>query len=361
MHRLPIAQGLQKQGHHIGVLTQNTGRKAEIEALGFEFLDLPLDRKGTNLFTEAKTWLQTYKAYKAYQPDVVYQVTIKPIIYGLIAAKFLKIKTLNTVCGLGYAFSEEAPFWLQKTVSILYRFGFSKAQTITFFENTDDKKVFEDQEILKPYHTAKVVKGVGVDLDRYSPISKSIKKQKLQIILPSRMLWDKGIREFCEAAKMLQKEYQDEVCFKLYGKIDTENPQAVPESYFQSQYIKGYLEWKGFATDMKTIYQETNIVVLPSYYREGMPTVLAEAAAMGIPCISTNSVGCRDAIDHEKNGLLIPPKSTEALVTALKKLLRNPELRTTMGQKGREKAQKEFDSKKITAIYLENFKKLLND
>lgn len=361
LHRVPIAQSLSDYGYEIVVLTKDTGRRKEIENLGFQFVNINIDRKGTNIFREIKTLIEVYKVYKKINPDLVYQVTVKPIIYGSLVSKVLTNKNINTICGLGYVFSNPKKKILRKIVSLFYKLSLSGAKSHTFFENEDDRNVFIENGIISTIADTTVVNGVGVHLEKFHPnkINKSVKK--LTVTLATRMLWNKGVLEFVEAAKLLQKKYFDSVEFKLYGITDTGNRESIPNTYLKSITIGNYLKWYGFESDMVNVYSNSDIVTLPSFYGEGLPTVLAEACAMGLPIVTTDSVGCRECVDEGINGFKVPIKSVKALAEAIEKLIISSELRVRMGKASRLKAEREFDQRKIIGQYEEVYERMLNE
>ncbi|WP_010522389.1 glycosyltransferase family 4 protein [Aquimarina agarivorans] len=361
LHRIPIVNSFRVDDVNIIIAAHDTGKSKEIRKLGFEFINIDFDRKGINLAAEIKVFIQIFKIYKKFKPIIVYQVTIKPIIYGLLIAKFFKVKAINTICGLGYVFSNENKIILRGVVVALYRIAFNNLDSHIFFENKDDLASFIKLNIIDTKNNYSVVNGVGVDLDKFkvSDVERSNSKQKIQIILPSRMLWDKGVKEFVEAARILKHKYSDKVFLKLYGMIDEGNPESVPEKYLNEIKIEGYLEWMGFEKDMVSVYKESDIVVLPSYYGEGLPTVLAEACAVGLPIITTDSVGCRECVDEGENGFKVSVKSAKELSEAMEKLILSKEMRIQMGINSRKKAEKEFDQNIIIKTYRRVFDQML--
>jgi len=360
MHIFPIINSLKRDGLDIYILTSNTGKKQEIIDHGFYFEDLKIDRKGVNIFLELKTILNIYKVYKKVQPNIVHQITIKPIIYGSVVSRFLNIKTINTVCGLGYSFVSPLNN-LNNYIALLgYRFALKYKKSFHFFENKNDRDFFVKRKIIIPNIKNQVINGVGANLEKYfvSQIEES-NDQKIVIALASRMLWEKGVKEFVEASKLLYRKYNGKIEFRLYGKIDNGNPGAVPQEYLESIEIKSYIKWFGFENDMFSVFEKSDIIVLPSFYGEGCPMVLMEACAMGLPIITTDSVGCRECIDDGVNGFMIPIKSVDKLVEALEKVILDKNLRTKMGLASRDKAEKDFDQEQIIKEYSKVFNRML--
>lgn len=361
LHRVSIVQGFEGMGYKIVVLTKDTGRKKEIEDLGFEFINLNLDRKGINVFKELGTIANIYKIYSEVNPVLTYQVTIKPIIYGSMVSRILKLKNINTICGLGYVFSNPNKKVLRKVISLLYKFSINKNNSHSFFENNDDLNTLISGNIVADISKCTVVNGVGVNLEKLYPFKTFSVDNKINIIFPSRMLWSKGVKEFVEAALLLRNRYRGKVFFKLYGMLDYGNRESVPESYLKSIYDSEYLEWFGFERDMVSVYQNCEMVILPSYYGEGLPTSLAEACAMGLPVVTTDSVGCRNCVDNGVNGFKVPVKSVDELAKAIETLILDKNLREQMGKASRVKAEKEFNQNIIINKYTEVFKKMMGE
>ena len=361
LHRVAIAKAFKKEGFRVIVAAKDTGKRNEIENLGFSFVNVNFDRKGLNPFFELVTLYNLFKLYKKNDIELAYQVTIKPIIYGSIVSRILEVKNINTICGLGHVYATDKLLMLRKMISYTYRFILNKKQTFTFFENKDDLKRFETLGILNAKSYVSVVNGTGVDLNKFFPTQKKTTSNKITITLASRMLWNKGIVEFVEAAKLLQHKYADKIEFKLYGIIDEGNRESITNTYLKSIAIDGYLKWYGFEADMVKVYSNSDIVTLPSYYGEGLPTVLAEACAMGLPIVTTDSVGCKECVDEGINGFKVPIKSAAALAVALEKLIIDKELRKIMGKASRIKAENKFDQKVIVNQYATILRTLLNE
>ena len=360
LHRSAIANSFKKEGYNITVATRNTGKKNNIIELGYNFVDVNFDRKETNIIKELRALIQLNKVFKDIKPDLVYQVTIKPVIYGGLLSKIYKAKIINTICGLGYVFSKSKYSFFKKGIIVLYKLSLKNSNSFTFFENKDDRNYFLKLNLVSKNNSG-VVNGAGVDLNKFNKIfyTEEDQDKKLVVILPTRMLWNKGIKEFVEAANILRDKYENKVFFKLYGMVDIDNPESIPVDYLNNIEIPDYLKWFGFVEDMVSVYNEANIVVLPSYYGEGLPTVLAEACAMKLPIITTNSVGCRECVDDGVNGFKIPIKSSKELAEAINKMLIDSCLRIEMGKASGIKAEREFDQIKIVSEYKRVFVSLL--
>jgi glycosyltransferase involved in cell wall biosynthesis len=317
-----------------------------------------MTRSGVNVFTEFKLFFEMFSLYRRVKPDIVYHVTMKPVIYGSIISRILNINTLNAISGLGYNFTESRRGLVQKVMSSLMRLGFASAKCCLLFENQDDYNELKALGIISPNNKVFFTKGVGADLDVFKPIMRN-ENEKIIILLPTRMLWDKGVKEFVDAALLLKEKYFGKVFFKLCGMIDLDNKEGIPQKYLDEIEIEDYLKWDGFQEDILVEYQNADIVVLPSY-REGMPTVLIEACAVGKPIVTTDAIGCRECVDEGFNGYKVPVKSVSELALAIEKLINSPDDRKRMGTYSRQKAVKGFNQKDFVNLHMTIFKSLLH-
>lgn len=358
-HRLCIAQEAVKQGWQVTVAAEDTGRASEIETEEIRFIDFPFSRSGTNPIEELKTLKNFYKLYKDLQPDVVHHITLKPVIYGSVVAKILKVKgVLNAVSGLGYNFTEGRSGIVSRIMIKKMRFGFARENVSIIFQNQDDYQELKDLKVIDFNNTIVFIKGSGVNLDTFKP-QEFLKRKKIKILLPTRMLWDKGVKEVREASDILKEKYSDKITFVLSGLADEENKAGVPSSYLNDWQGGDYVQWIGYQKDMVSVYQDADIVLLPSY-REGMPKTLIEACAMGKPIITTDAIGCRECVDEGINGFKVPVKSSRELAEAIIKMIENDSMRTEMGKQSRLKAIKEFDQKHVIAKHLNLYIQLIN-
>ncbi|GGF81742.1 glycosyltransferase family 4 protein [Wenyingzhuangia marina] len=357
LHRLEIAKEALNRDWRVVIAAKGTGKEHEIKEQGFEFVNIDITRSGTSMVKEFKTFFKLYFLYRKLQPEVVYQVTMKPVIYGTLVSKFLGISTLNSISGLGYNFTNERKGRVQNIMIKMMRYGFNKKKNSLVFENEEDCQELRNLNIINIQNTVNVIKGIGVNLNKFRPIEQQ-PSDKVRILLPTRMLWDKGVREFVEAAILLKKKYKEKAIFVLCGRLDTENKEAVPKEYLDKNTIEGYLEWIGNQEDMVTQYKNSDVVVLPSY-REGLPVVLMEACAMGKPIVTTNAVGCKECVEEGRNGYKVPVKSVLQLAEAIEKLIKSPEERIRMGQASRQKAEKEFDKTVVVKKHVNLCEELL--
>lgn len=358
-HRFCIAQEAVKQGWNVTVAAENTGRSFEIESEGIQFIDFKFSRSGTNPVGELKTLLNFYKLYQKTQPDVVHHITLKPVIYGTFISKIIGIKgVLNAVSGLGYNFTEGRSGIVSRIMIKMMRFGFSRKNVSVLFQNQDDYQELKQLGVFHYSNAVLFIKGSGVNLNVFYPI-KHREEDRICVLFPTRMLWDKGVRELRIASDLLREKYYNDIVFVLSGLADEENKAGVPSHYLNEWQDGEYVKWIGYQKDMLPVYRDADIVVLPSY-REGMPKTLIEACAMGKPIVTTDAIGCRECVDENVNGFKVPVKSTVDLAEAILKLVVNKSLRDEMGKQSRLKALREFDQITVVSKHMETYNKLLN-
>lgn len=341
-HRLIIAEEAQKRGYEVIVVAEDTGRAKEIEEKGIKFIAVKLSRSGINPYYELITLFNFLKIFIKYKPDIVHLITMKPVIYGSIVAKLLKIKgVVNAVSGLGYNFTESRNNMVSRTMLKLMKFGFKNENVIIIFQNKDDFNELKSLNVIAPANKIFLIKGSGVNLDEFYPTAFP-SFDKVKILLPIRMLWDKGVGELNEASKLLKAQYFDKIEFVLAGLIDEQNKSSVPVKYIEQWEEKDYVKWIGYQRNMFDVYSDAHIVVLPSY-REGIPKSLIEGCAMGRAIVTTNAVGCKECVDEGVNGLKVPVKDSISLAKSIAYLIDHPNKIIEMGKASRLKAEKEFD------------------
>ncbi|MFW3405385.1 glycosyltransferase family 4 protein [Aliarcobacter butzleri] len=314
----------------------------------FEYIDIEVNTKGTNPIEDLKTIYRYYKTYKKVKPDIVLQYTIKPNIYGTIAASLLQIPTINNIAGLGTLFIKQNI--VTKIAKWLYKISQKKA-TKVFFQNQDDFKMFVDEGLVQK-EKCDVLPGSGVDIEKFKPVEKKDDDGVFRFLLVSRMLWAKGIQEFVDTAKIIKEKY-DNVEFQLLGHLDMKSPTAISKQQMDIWVTDGYVNYLGSSDDVRVEIAQTDCIVLPSFYREGTPRILLESASMEKPIITTDNVGCRDAVDDGVNGYLCEIKNVQDLAHKMEMMLNLPEdERKAMGQAGRKKIVKGFDEKIVINKYL---------
>ena len=356
-HRLPIARKALKDGFKVVVITKVSKHRDVIESEGFELVPIGINRGGMNLFFELRTISTLYSYYKKYNPDIVHHVAIKPVIYGTLVARLIgSIKIVNAMAGLGFIFisNKKKVKLLRLFIHRLFRFLFDNKNGQLILQNKDDLDYFTKNKLVKKDQVT-IIRGSGVDIKKFIPVEECIGIPI--VMLASRMLWDKGVGEFIEAAKILKQEGV-EARFVLVGDSDPENPASIPNAQLSEWHELGIVEWWGERGNMHEMLTQAHIVCLPSY-REGLPKVLLEAASCGKPIIATDVPGCREIVHDGENGILVPLKDSIALASAIKELIDNSEKRKSMGINGRRLVESEFSEDIVVTQTLMAYQELL--
>jgi glycosyltransferase involved in cell wall biosynthesis len=357
-HRLPIARAARDAGAHVLVVAGDSGKGTAIRAEGFEFIALPIARRGLNPIQDLRTLWFLKRTYQRLRPKLVHHVTIKPVLYGSIAARLVGgIAVVNAVSGLGYAFMsrDRRARAIRPFVRALYRIALGRPNSRTIFQNPDDLSDVVKMGAVQPRH-AVLIRGAGVDCARFRPAPEP---SGLPIVLlASRMLWDKGVKEFVEAAGII-RGHDKTARFVLVGAPDVGNPSAIPVEQLEAWTREGVVEWWGQRDDMPEVLAQASVVALPTLYGEGVPKVLLEAAASGRPIVATDVRGCREIVRPGVNGLLVAPRNSMSLADALRDLLSSPELRMRLGRAGREIALAEFAEEGVVERTLGVYRELL--
>jgi glycosyltransferase involved in cell wall biosynthesis len=358
-HRLALAEVALDAGFSVAVATRVDAHRQAIEACGCEVIPLQrLRRRSLNPLREIAAVAELVDVYRRWRPDIVHQVAMKPVLYGSLAARLAGVRsTVNALAGLGFVYSSRTPLarTLRPAVNVALRLAMNRTGSIAIVQNDDDAEVLRDIGLLNPA-AVEVIRGSGVDLERFRPDAGSEQRTPV-VMLASRMLWDKGIREFAEAAEQLKADRVD-ARFVLVGGRDEENPTAVPSGTLARWKESGLLEWWGHRDDMPDVLRLATIMCLPSY-REGLPKVLLEAAACGKPMIAADVPGCRDIVRDRVTGLLVPPRDGQALALAIRTLLADAGLREDMGRNARRAAETQFGLPSVQARTLALYRKLL--
>lgn len=347
-HRVPLARALRDAGHQVVVVAgSERDSESEIERLGFRFIRIPLVRRGSGLRTELKTLRALGAVYKAEKPWAVHHITIKPVIYGSVMARLLSVPVImNTIPGLGYMFTGDGfRGRVRRLVALsMYRMALGGRSVRSIFQNPHDRALFVERRVVSRDNSTTVL-GSGVDVVEFSPVREQASTPL--VVLPARLLWDKGVGELVEASKLLKSRGVD--CrIALVGSPDPQNPSSVPESTLRTWVSDGIVEWWGQRADMPAVLRESHIVVLPSY-REGVPKSLLEAAASARAIVATDVPGCREVVDDGVTGILVPPRDAVALADAIQRLVAQPELRRALGEAARLKVVEKFSDKMIAA------------
>lgn len=356
-HRLPLAVAAQKAGYAVHVATADGPDLQGIHLQGFTHHIVPFARSGQNPFSELAVLLCLVKLFWRVKPALVHLITIKPVLYGGIAARLAGINSVvSAVSGLGTVFiafsvASHARRWL---VTRMYRAAFKQKRLAVIFQNRDDLEVLLGSRSLR-IEQARIIRGSGVALDDYPCLVEP--DGKPVVVMASRLLKDKGVLEFIEAANILCDRGLS-VEMRLIGTPDPGNPTSVTQQELDQWAAEGQIELLGYRKDIAMQYAAANIVCLPSY-REGLPKSLVEAAACGRSIVTTDVPGCRDAITPDVTGLLVPVKDPEALANAIQVLIENPEFRQKMGQAGRSLAEDAFAIEKIVEQHMCIYRELL--
>ncbi|AXA26180.1 MULTISPECIES: glycosyltransferase family 4 protein [Pseudomonas] len=355
-HRLPIAVHAKALGHEVHVATQAAARVAEIVEHGFVHHALPLSRSGKSPLGELKALLAIWKLCWRLRPDVLHLVTIKPVLYGGIAARLSPVKgVLAAISGLGFIFMAKGrkAALLRNLVAFLYRLALGKRNLRAVFQNPDDQRTLTELGAITEQKSVRI-RGSGVDLSQYQYLPEA--SGVPVVTLAARLLRDKGVLEFVEAARLLS-ERGVQARFQLVGDPDPGNPTSIQEGDIAHWQEQGIVRCLGYQSDIASVFAQSHIVVLPSY-REGLPKVLVEAAACGRAVVTTDVPGCRDAIEADVTGLLVPVRDSERLADAIERLLSDEELRQQMGAAGRALAERAFAIESIVAQHLDIYRTL---
>lgn len=359
-HRLPVALAAKDAGWDVTIVTIDTGKLKDIEAKGLKVINLPMSRSGMNIFQELKTLNFLRKLYKKEKPDVVHHVGMKTILWGTLAAKFSKVKgVVNAISGLGGFFAEDNKGLLAKAMPKVLKFSHNHPNLLCIFQNDEDWSLYVKHGIIK-HEQGRFIKGSGVDLISQFNYTPEVENDTIKVILTARMIVEKGIYLLTEAAERLRSKYEDNVEFWLVGMID-DHPGAPTKEELESHCDGKYIQWLGYRTDVNDLLKQSHIMAFPSYYMEGLPKSLIEANAIGRPIITTNSIGCKDAVVDGENGFLIPSKDVDALTEKLDLLIGDKDLRQKMGKAARAYAEKYFDIEVVKERHLSIYEELIHN
>lgn len=346
--RAGLIRALVAEGYEVVAVAPDDVYASRLAELGCRFVALPMDNKGTHPGRDLLLFFRFLNLLRRERPDVFLGYTIKPNVYGSLAAHVLGIPVVNNIAGLGTAFIRNS--WLTRLVRLLYKTAFSRSSHV-FFQNNEDLHMFVERGLV-PADKVSRLPGSGVDLGvfHYVPMS-SLESRSFCFLLVARLLWDKGVGEYVEAARMVRRKYPA-TTFQLLGFLDVKNQTAVSSAQMDDWIDEGVVEYLGVADDVKPYLAAADCVVLPSY-REGVPRSLLEAAAIGRPIVTTDAIGCRDAVDDGVNGLLCCVGDASDLAEKLQRIVEmSPSERELMGNAGREKMELEFDEKIVIDRYL---------
>lgn len=350
-HFLDRAIAAKQAGYEVVVLTGLTRADDPLAEYGIKLIGIPFERRSLNPFGLLRNLVDVRRVLKQEKPDIVHQIALKPILIGSVACRLLGVKrVISAVVGLGFAFSSDtsAARVIRQMISLLFHVILDKQHAKTVFENADDRDYFLKQGWIKEQN-AVLIRGAGVDIERFKPrqnFGASSAEGPPIVMLLSRMLWDKGIGEFVEAARLLRHKCGVNCArFVLVGDPDDDNRGSITREQLQVWQQDGVVEWWGFHPDVAAMLGQATISCLPSY-REGLPKSLLESLAMGLPCIATDVPGCREAVIDNVNGFLVPARDAVSLAKAIERLLDDKEAQQRFGVASRAMAVNAF-SKEI--------------
>ena len=357
-HRLPLAIGARSAGFTVHIATGPGSACQEITELGFVHHLLPISRSGRNPFAELRALWGLYRLMRTIRPDLVHLVTIKPVLYGGLMARLSGMPAMvAAISGLGTVFvdRDQKRSWIRRGVEWLYRLALGHPNAKVIFQNPDDRAALTDMGAVSKDKTA-LIRGSGVSLAscpmRPEPEGVPV------VTFAARLLEDKGVREFVDAARLLMHQGV-KARFWLAGSLDPGNLTSISEDVLMQWSKEGVVEFLGHQSDIPNLFASSNIIVLPSY-REGLPKSLIEAAACGRAVVTTNVPGCRDAIEPDSTGLLVPVRDAAALADAIQSLIDDPHRRKQMGAYGRALAEREFAIEKVVDAHLAIYHELTN-
>jgi glycosyltransferase involved in cell wall biosynthesis len=339
---------LVQRNFRVTALSPTDNYVERLQSIGARHIPLDIENAGTNPLREAIAVLRIANTVRRLRPAVLLTYTPKVTIYVSLVARVLRIPVIANVSGLGYAFT--AGGWIERMAKWLYRIALQHP-SVVIFQNEEDRSQFAEAGIVRLEKTARLP-GSGVDVDRFQPHLKPQRDNQFVFLLSARMLWEKGVGQFVEAAGRVKERFPFAE-FWLLGFTDVRNPSAIPRAEIDAWVSRGIVRYLGSTDEVVPLYAQADCVVLPSYYREGVPRSLLEASSMGIPLIAADSIGCRDAVEHGITGFLCRPRDVGDLAASMLRILSmSSEQRLAMGQAGRQKMIREFDERIVIERYL---------
>jgi glycosyltransferase involved in cell wall biosynthesis len=354
--RLALARLLREGGDEVVFVSPGGPYASLLQEAGFRWLQWEVGRKSSAPLGELGAIVALIRLYRQERPCLAHHFTIKPVLYGSLAARFAGFPAVvNAITGRGYVFmaDELRARRMQPAVKLLYKLAFSLSFQAVIFENPGDRQFFLDEGLVTSQR-CHLIPGVGVDDRRYHPLPEL--PGEPVVVLPARMLWDKGVGVLVEAARLLKGKAPLRVA--LVGMPDAGNPSSIPESMLRGWVEQGLVEWWGWQADMPQVYAQSHIVTLPSLH-EGVPTVLIEAAACARPLVASDIPGCREVVIQGETGLVVPVNDPQALAEALQMLAQQPALRQQLGAAGRALVMEKFTNEKINRRTLQVYQALV--
>jgi glycosyltransferase involved in cell wall biosynthesis len=356
-HRIELAKAAIKFGYKVSLITRINKHREIIEAAGINIIPINIDRSKLNIFNDLKLVFKLIEIYRCCKPDIIHHVAVKPVLYGSVAAILAGHKNVvNALGGLGFVFSSNnlKAKILRPFIRNAFKFLLGGKNSRLIIQNKDDLQFFSEQFGIEKSNIT-MIRGAGVDNTLYQVLPEP--EGKIVVTLLARMLVDKGVHEFVGAAKICKDKGLD-IDFHLVGDPDPLNPASISEDLLNAWNDEGVVSWKGFESDISSVWTKSHISVLPSY-REGLPKSLLESAACGRAIVTTDVPGCREAVSNGVNGFLVPAKDAVSLAIAIEKLALNSELRKQMGLNGRRLIDEELSAEIVHKQTLNLYKEIL--
>ncbi len=359
--RLSTALRLKNEGHEIVMVSPRGQFGQRFAAHGIRWLTLSMDRASLNPFREMVTLRALVRLLRHERPDLLHNFTVKCAIYGALAAKIAKVPAVvNAVAGMGYVFTagNVKARLLRPLVKTLMKATLGGRRSLLILQNPDDAEAFISTGIV-PAGKVRLIRSSGVNTSRFHPVERAANMSSLRVLLAARLLWEKGIKEYIDAAELLKKQGR-KIEFLLAGMPDAGNPRSVNQAQVQRWADAGTIDWLGHVDDMPALLASIDVMVLPSYYREGVPKSLIEGAACGLALVTTDQPGCREVVtQHGVDGLIVEPRNAAALAALIAQLDDDRKLMNVLGVNARRKALTEFDEKQVIQRTLDVYHELM--
>lgn len=358
--RLPLARALRRRGAEVVLVCPPGPFVARLEAAGFRVITIELRRRSIAPWAQVVPILALRRVYWSERPDLVHHFTLKCVILGSLAARLARVPAVvNAVAGLGFVFSSDGFYaWLLRpAVRHALRRSFASPKQRLIVQNEHDRRELVDARLVAP-DRIRLIRGSGVDTRQIRPVDRRRSDRPIGVLMATRLLWDKGVGRFAAAAETLA---DDDTEFLLAGAVDTGNPNAVPEAVIEQWRSGGKLSCLGHVDDIPALLDRVDVVCLPSAYGEGVPRILIEAAAAGLPLVATDAPGCAEIVRHDVNGLVVPVdwQGVDPLIAAIRQLVADPDRRARYGRAGREIAVAEFDEDSVIARTVAVYREVL--
>lgn len=368
--RLALAKSLRREGYRVTFVCPDGEYVEELRKEGFSWIEWSLKRRSLNPLMEVRALWSLARIYQRVQPDLLHHDTIKPNVYGALATWLNEKRgvtdsppeVINSFMGIGFLFSNRPlARYLRPLVLPLMRFGMRQTHIYTTFSNHEDRETFIQQRLVRPDQT-RVIVSEFVNTDYFHPPGDTSvqEKQPVRVLMAARLLWDKGVQEFVEAAQLFDQRGVP-VEFLLAGEPDTSTPGFVPEERLREWHEAGTIRWLGHRSDMPNLLRSVDIAALPTHYNEGLPRFLVEAASSGLPLVASDIEACRRVLEEDENGHIVPRENAESLANAIQHLALNPEKRQKMGQVSRRRAVAEFAECKVVKEWVDLYSQRLTD